>query len=170
MAVCWKLNTSTLVIPRWRNGGSGRISQRSWLGLSWEAGPLLAYDSGAWAAELADLDADLGYDRAQWLSDPDIYAVGDVAVYPCALTESKTWVPLAGPANRAGRLAGEHAATGRSLKMPAVAGTSIVRVFGPTRRGGPRLCSTVWFRQRPDTHGRVCRIQTDGRPGAFCAL
>lgn len=63
-------------------------------------------------------------------SDPAIYAVGDVAVYPCAITGEKVWVPLAGPANRAGRLAGEHAATGRSLKMPAVAGTSIVRVFG----------------------------------------
>lgn len=63
-------------------------------------------------------------------SDPAIYAVGDVAVYPCAITGEKVWVPLAGPANRAGRLAGEHAATGHSLKMPTVAGTSIVRVFG----------------------------------------
>lgn len=87
-------------------------------GLAREAG-LALHTNGA-----VDVDA---YMRT---SDPDIYAVGDVAVYPCALTESKTWVPLAGPANRAGRLAGEHAATGRSLKMPAVAGTSIVRVFG----------------------------------------
>lgn len=65
-------------------------------------------------------------------SDPSIYAVGDVAVYPCAVTGEKAWVPLAGPANRAGRLAGEHAATGNSSKMPAVAGTSIVRVFNLT--------------------------------------
>ena len=38
-------------------------------------------------------------------------------------------VALAGPANRAGRLAGQHAATGTSAKMAAVLGTAIVRVF-----------------------------------------
>ena len=37
---------------------------------------------------------------------------------------------LAGPANRAGRIAGEHAATGAAgAEMPPVLGTSIVRVF-----------------------------------------
>lgn len=74
--------------------------------------------------------------RAIWVdevmrtSDPAIYAVGDAAVYPCALTGAPRWLPLAGPANRAGRLAGEHAATGRSAAMGGVLGTSIVRVFG----------------------------------------
>jgi rhodanese-related sulfurtransferase len=38
-------------------------------------------------------------------------------------------VALAGPANRAGRLAGEHAATGKARAMADVMGTSIVRVF-----------------------------------------
>ncbi len=38
-------------------------------------------------------------------------------------------IALAGPANRAGRLAGEHAATGKSGTMPGVLGTSVVRVF-----------------------------------------
>lgn len=63
-------------------------------------------------------------------SDPDIYAVGDAAEYTFAATGAKMRVPLAGPANRTGRLAGEHAATGASRSAPAALGTSVVRVFG----------------------------------------
>ncbi|MCC7409583.1 MAG: FAD-dependent oxidoreductase, partial [Phycisphaeraceae bacterium] len=65
-------------------------------------------------------------------SDPTIYAVGDAAEYIYGPTDQPLRVPLAGPANRAGRLAGEHAATGRSAPMGKVWGTSIVRVFGKT--------------------------------------
>ncbi len=65
-------------------------------------------------------------------NDPDIYAVGDAAEYTFGSTGTKTRVPLAGPANRSGRLAGEHAATGSSRPAPAAWGTSIVRVFGTT--------------------------------------
>ncbi|MGD8683328.1 MAG: FAD-dependent oxidoreductase [Chloroflexota bacterium] len=63
-------------------------------------------------------------------NDPDIYAVGDAAEYTFGSTGAKMRVPLAGPANRTGRLAGEHAATGTSRPAPAARGTSIVRVFG----------------------------------------
>lgn len=62
-------------------------------------------------------------------SDPDIYCVGDACEYPYAPTGKAMRVPLAGPANRAGRLAGEHAATGRSAPMQPVMGAAIVRVF-----------------------------------------
>ncbi len=65
-------------------------------------------------------------------SDPDVYAVGDAAEYPCGPTGDRQRVALAGPANRAGRLAGEHAATGESAPMAPVFGTSVVRVFGIT--------------------------------------
>jgi rhodanese-related sulfurtransferase len=44
----------------------------------------------------------------------------------------KTLNPLAGPANRAGRIAGEHAAHGNSQPMGGVLGTSIVRIFETT--------------------------------------
>jgi NADPH-dependent 2,4-dienoyl-CoA reductase/sulfur reductase-like enzyme/rhodanese-related sulfurtransferase len=63
-------------------------------------------------------------------TDPDIYAVGDAAEYRFGTTGQRMRVPLAGPANRAGRLAGEHAATGQARPAPAAWGTSIVRVFG----------------------------------------
>ena len=63
-------------------------------------------------------------------SDPDVYAVGDAAEYTYGPTGAKLRVALAGPANRTGRLAGEHAVTGSSRAAPAAWGTSIVRVFG----------------------------------------
>ena len=65
-------------------------------------------------------------------NDPDIYAVGDASTYFYGPTEQQMRVALAGPANRAGRLAGEHAATGASRPMADVFGTSIVRVFEQT--------------------------------------
>jgi rhodanese-related sulfurtransferase len=62
-------------------------------------------------------------------SDPDIYAVGDAVEYPCGHLPAPSRVALAGPANRAGRLAGQHAATGTSAPLAPVFGTAIVRVF-----------------------------------------
>jgi rhodanese-related sulfurtransferase len=59
-----------------------------------------------------------------------IYAVGDAVEYTHALTGRPTLMPLAGPATRAGRIAGEHAATDEAPPMAPVLGTSIVRTFG----------------------------------------
>jgi NADPH-dependent 2,4-dienoyl-CoA reductase/sulfur reductase-like enzyme/rhodanese-related sulfurtransferase len=63
-------------------------------------------------------------------SDPDIYAVGDAAEYAFGVTGTRMRLPLAGPANRTGRLAGEHAATGTSRPAPTAWGTSVMRCFG----------------------------------------
>ncbi len=63
-------------------------------------------------------------------SDPDIYAVGDAAEVVHAVLGRPMQVPLAGPANRNGRLAGQHAATGSARPATPVAGTSIVGFFG----------------------------------------
>ncbi|GDX93213.1 NADH oxidase [Planctomycetia bacterium] len=65
-------------------------------------------------------------------SDPLIYAAGDAVEYPWGPSGGTARVALAGPANRAGRLAGEHAVSGRCAAMRPVQGTSIVRVFGQT--------------------------------------
>jgi NADPH-dependent 2,4-dienoyl-CoA reductase/sulfur reductase-like enzyme/rhodanese-related sulfurtransferase len=64
-------------------------------------------------------------------SDPDIYAVGDAAETTHALTGMRTRVPLAGPANRQGRIAGANAAGGH-FTYPGALGTSIVRVLHMT--------------------------------------
>jgi len=61
-------------------------------------------------------------------SDPDIYAVGDAAETTHMLTGARTRIPLAGPANRQGRIAGGNAAGGHFL-YPGALGTSIVRVL-----------------------------------------
>lgn len=64
-------------------------------------------------------------------SDPCIYAVGDAIETRDALTGDPTQVPLAGPANRQGRLAADHI-FGRTVRFRGVQGTSIVRVFDMT--------------------------------------
>ena len=65
-------------------------------------------------------------------SAPGVYAVGDAALYRHGVTGQALRVPLAGPANRAGRVAGEHAATDSARPMAPVMGTAIIRVFNKT--------------------------------------
>jgi len=62
-------------------------------------------------------------------SDPHIYAAGDMIEYRHGALDQHTRMPLAGPANRAGRVAGAHAASDCSPSLAPVQGTSIVRVF-----------------------------------------
>ena len=61
-------------------------------------------------------------------SNPDIYAVGDVAEKVDALDGSSTLVPLANLANRHGRVVADHIA-GRSTRPVKTIGTAIVKVF-----------------------------------------
>ena len=62
--------------------------------------------------------------------DPAVLAVGDAAETTYALTGAPVRIPLAGPANRNGRLAGERAALGNAPIATPVLGTAIVGVFG----------------------------------------
>lgn len=64
-------------------------------------------------------------------SDPDIYAVGDVVQVRDVVTGEPTQIPLAGPANRQGRIAADHIFGGAST-FRGTQGTSIVGVFGMT--------------------------------------
>ena len=68
-------------------------------------------------------------DAYQRTSDPDIYAVGDAAEVVHGVTGKPVRIPLAGPANRNGRNAGEHAATGSAQPGANVLGTAVVGVF-----------------------------------------
>lgn len=65
-------------------------------------------------------------------SDPAILAVGDAAETIFGVTGQVVRIPLAGPANRNGRLAGERAALGDAPRATPVAGTAIVGLFGRT--------------------------------------
>jgi NADPH-dependent 2,4-dienoyl-CoA reductase/sulfur reductase-like enzyme/rhodanese-related sulfurtransferase len=64
-------------------------------------------------------------------TDPDIYAVGDAIEVKDFVTEHPTQVPLAGPANRQGRIAADNI-FGRDAHYRGTQGTAIVRVFDRT--------------------------------------
>jgi NADPH-dependent 2,4-dienoyl-CoA reductase/sulfur reductase-like enzyme/rhodanese-related sulfurtransferase len=61
-------------------------------------------------------------------SDADIYGAGDMVEIEHRVNGKKVRIPLAGPANRQGRIAAENALGGKHSYKGAV-GTSIVRVF-----------------------------------------
>jgi len=64
-------------------------------------------------------------------TDPDIFAVGDVIETTDFGTGERTQVPLAGPANRQGRIAADNA-FGRKSKYRGTQGTAILGFFGTT--------------------------------------
>ncbi|GJL62829.1 MAG: hypothetical protein NPIRA04_14830 [Nitrospirales bacterium] len=65
----------------------------------------------------------------QQTSDPDIYAAGDAVEVRHLVTGKPTRIPLAGPANKQGRVAGANAAGG-DLHFPGALGTAIVETMG----------------------------------------
>jgi NADPH-dependent 2,4-dienoyl-CoA reductase/sulfur reductase-like enzyme/rhodanese-related sulfurtransferase len=69
-------------------------------------------------------------DRLQ-TSDSDIYAVGDAIEVEDFVTKTAMQVPLAGPANRQGRIAADNVFGGAS-RYRGTQGTAIVRVFDRT--------------------------------------
>lgn len=64
-------------------------------------------------------------------SDPAIFAVGDAVEVTCALTNQRTGLPLAGPANRQGRLVADII-SGKRRGFRGVQGTAICGAFGLT--------------------------------------
>ena len=64
-------------------------------------------------------------------SDPDIYAVGDVIEVEDFIDKSRTMIPLAGPANKQGRIAANNIA-GASEKYEGTQGSSVAKVFDLT--------------------------------------
>ena len=64
-------------------------------------------------------------------NDPDVYAVGDVAQVSDVVSRQPTQIPLAGPANRQGRIAADHI-FGRDSTYRGTQGTAVVGFFGKT--------------------------------------
>lgn len=64
-------------------------------------------------------------------NDPNIYAVGDAIEVKDVVSGEQTQVPLAGPANRQGRIAADNT-FGRAVRYRGTQGTAIVRVFDRT--------------------------------------
>jgi NADPH-dependent 2,4-dienoyl-CoA reductase/sulfur reductase-like enzyme/rhodanese-related sulfurtransferase len=68
-------------------------------------------------------------DEQMRTSDPDIFAVGDVVEVKDFVTGQWSLIPLAGPANRQGRIAADVIA-GRHARFRGTQGTSIIGLFG----------------------------------------
>lgn len=64
-------------------------------------------------------------------SDPDIYAVGDVTEVEDFISKERTMIPLAGPANKQGRIAANNIA-GNTECYKGTQGTSVAKVFDLT--------------------------------------
>jgi len=84
-------------------------------------------------------------------SNPDIYAVGDVAEKTDAIDGSSTLVPLANLANRHGRVVADHIA-GRSTRPVKTIGTAIVKVFELM------IAATGWNEKRLASSGRQYKV------------
>jgi NADPH-dependent 2,4-dienoyl-CoA reductase/sulfur reductase-like enzyme/rhodanese-related sulfurtransferase len=69
-------------------------------------------------------------DRLQ-TSDPDVYAAGDMVEVTHKVSGRRVRVPLAGPANRQGRIAATNA-LGGELRYRGALGTSVVKIFEAT--------------------------------------
>ncbi len=64
-------------------------------------------------------------------NDPDIYAAGDLVEIVNKVHGKKVRIPLAGPANRQGRIAGTNVLGGK-MKYHGALGTSVVKLFDHT--------------------------------------
>jgi rhodanese-related sulfurtransferase len=64
-------------------------------------------------------------------SDPDVFAAGDMVEVEQRVSGRKVRIPLAGPANRQGRIAASNA-LGQSMRYRGALGTSVVKIFGAT--------------------------------------
>lgn len=95
------------------------IGVRPEVGLAREAGLALGQGGG------------IVVDEAMRTSDPAIWAVGDAVETVDAVTGLRGVLPLAGPANRQGRVAAE-AIAGRGTHFRGVQGTAVCGAFGVT--------------------------------------
>ncbi len=65
-------------------------------------------------------------------SDPDVFAVGDAIAVRQLTTGGESLIPLAGPANKQGRLVAENVLGQREAQDPGVQGSAILKVFDLT--------------------------------------
>jgi NADPH-dependent 2,4-dienoyl-CoA reductase/sulfur reductase-like enzyme/peroxiredoxin family protein/rhodanese-related sulfurtransferase/TusA-related sulfurtransferase len=80
------------------------------------------------------LNGSIRVDRYLYTSDPDILAVGDAIQIENFVTGQPGLIPLAGPANKQGRVAADNIC-GRKVPFEGVQGSSILKVFDMAAAG-----------------------------------
>lgn len=68
-------------------------------------------------------------DEYMQTSDPNILAVGDIIEVDHFVLGNKTMIPLAGPANKQGRIAADNIALGPKRSYKGTQGTSVAKIF-----------------------------------------
>jgi NADPH-dependent 2,4-dienoyl-CoA reductase/sulfur reductase-like enzyme/peroxiredoxin family protein/rhodanese-related sulfurtransferase/TusA-related sulfurtransferase len=96
-------------------------------------------------------------------SDPDIYAAGDAAEVIDTVTGAPALVPLAGPANRQGRIVAENI-VGRGTAYTSTQGTAIVKVFDMTGGGTGASEKTL---KKADIPYRKVYLHPSGHAGYY---
>jgi NADPH-dependent 2,4-dienoyl-CoA reductase/sulfur reductase-like enzyme/rhodanese-related sulfurtransferase len=116
----------TEIMPRKVKLDNGKVLDADMVLLSIGVRPTLqlAIDAGLKIGEAGGL---LVNEQLQ-TSDPDIYAAGDMVEIEHRVNGKKVRIPLAGPANRQGRIAAENVLGGNHTYKGSI-GTSVVRVF-----------------------------------------
>ncbi len=77
------------------------------------------------------LNGSIKVDRYLYTSDPDILAVGDAIQIENFVSGQPGLIPLAGPANKQGRIAADNIA-GRKVEFEGVQGSAVLKVFDMT--------------------------------------
>ncbi len=122
----------------------------------------LARDAGLGVSERGAVLVD---DRMR-TDDPNIYAVGDAVQIRDAVLDGPAYIPLAGPANRQGRIAADNM-FGRDVRYAGALGTSVLRVFDLTCAAAGASEKTLTRREIPYSKVYVHRGQHVGYfPGA----
>ena len=116
----------TDIAPQWVRLSDGKILEAEMVLLSIGVRPTLqlAIDAGLETGDAGGLLVN----KYLQTSDPNIYAAGDMVEIEHRVIGKKVRIPLAGPANRQGRIAAENAMGGKRAYKGAL-GTSVVRVF-----------------------------------------
>ncbi len=96
-------------------------------------------------------------------SDPHIYAAGDAVEVKDLVTDEPAFVPLAGPANRQGRIAADNIC-GRASAYTSTQGTAIVKVFDMTGGGTGASERTL---QRKKMPYRKIYVHPSGHAGYY---
>lgn len=68
-------------------------------------------------------------DEFMQTSDPNIYAVGDIVEVEDFVLKTRTMVPLAGPANKQGRIVADNILGDKKVSYKGTQGTSVAKIF-----------------------------------------
>ncbi|WP_434564968.1 CoA-disulfide reductase [Thermoanaerobacterium thermosaccharolyticum] len=118
-----KNNSTTVVL----NSGKTIDTDMVVLGIGVRPDIKLAKDAGLAIGDLGGIKVN----EYLQTSDPDIYAVGDAIEVKDYINGSYTLIPLAGPANKQGRIAADNIA-GRKTVYNGTQGTSVAKIFDLT--------------------------------------